>query len=119
MSSYLENDHLVGGKSSEFEAWMKNEYLPAMKTEVKNFWVSRTVFGGDPNERITVRIMKNMAELDAGPMINKGLGEEGARKLIARSSGIVDSVHYSVVHYRADLSYDMTVPRTPTPAAAK
>ena len=40
---------LLPGKVPEFNAWMKDEYLPAMKkAEVKQFWVSQTVFGGDP-----------------------------------------------------------------------
>lgn len=101
--------HLVAGKESEFNGWMKNEYLPAMKkAEVKNFWLSQTMFGGDPNERIIVRLMKNMGEFDAGPVLTKALGEEGARKLRAKSAGVVDSVHFSVLHYRTDLSYETT-----------
>ncbi|MFL6448277.1 MAG: hypothetical protein ACJ746_11390 [Bryobacteraceae bacterium] len=99
--------HLVTGKEAEFSAWMKNDYIPAMKkAEVKNFWVSQTVFGGDPNERIAVRLIKNLAEFDAGPVLTKALGEEGALKVRLKSTGIVDSVHYSVLHYRPDLSYD-------------
>jgi hypothetical protein len=99
--------HLMAGKEAEFNAWIKNDYLPAMKkAEVKNFWVSQTVFGGEPNERITVRLVKNMAEFDAGPVLRKTLGEEGALKVMAKSAGMIDSVHYSVLHYRADLSYD-------------
>jgi len=110
--------HLAAGKESEFNAWMKNEYLPAIKkAEVKNFWVSQTMFGGDPNERIIVRIMKNMGEFDAGPVLTKTLGEEGARKLRARSAGIVDSVHFSVLHYRTDLSYDLTTQQMQTTSA--
>lgn len=104
--------HLVPGKGSEFNAWMKNEYFPAMKkAEVKNFWVSQTMFGGDPTERITVRLMKNMAEFDQGSMLTKALGEEGARKLMAGTAGFAESVHYSVLHYRTDLSYDKTAPQ--------
>ena len=99
--------HLASGKEIEFNAWMKNDYLPAMKkAEVKNFWLSQTMFGGEPNERIAVRPIKNMAELDAGPVLTKALGQEGALKLRAKSAGVIDSVHFSVLHYRADLSYD-------------
>jgi len=112
--------HLVAGKESEFNAWMKNDYLPAMKkAEVKNFWVSQTMFGGDPNERIIVRLLKNLAEFDAGPVLTKALGEEGARKLRARGTGIIDSVHFSVLHYRADLSYEMTTQGAQPTASAK
>jgi hypothetical protein len=109
---------LVTGKASEFDAWMKNDYTPVMKKgEVKNFWVKRTVFGGDPNERVTVRPLKNLAEIDAGPIATKVLGAEGSRKLMAKSAGIVESVQYRMVRYRADLSYQMSPPQTSTDAA--
>jgi hypothetical protein len=104
--------HLVAGREAEFNAWMKNDYLPAMKkAEVKNFWLSQTMFGGEPNERIAVRPIKNMAEFDAGPVLTKALGQEGALKLRAKSAGIIDSVHFSVLRYRADLSYDTSAPQ--------
>jgi hypothetical protein len=97
---------LVPGKGPDFAAWMKNEYMPAMKkAEVKNFWVSQTVFGGDPNERVTVRTMNAMGEIDAGPVLSKALGEEGARKLMDKTVGMADSVQFRIVRYRPDLSY--------------
>jgi hypothetical protein len=100
---------LVPGKSTEFDAWMKDEYMPAMKkAELKNFWVSQTVFGGDPNERVTVRPMKAMSEIDAGPLTIKALGAEGARKLMSRSAGIVESVQFRIVRYRPELSYELS-----------
>lgn len=111
--------HVVPGKASEFVAWMKDEYLPAMKkAELKNFWVSQTVFGGDPNERVTVRFMKTMGEIDAGPLTTKALGAEGARKLMSDSAGIVDSVQFRIVHYRPELSYELgsAAPRKAGPA---
>jgi hypothetical protein len=109
------NYHLASGKEAEFNAWMKNDYLPAMKkAEVKNFWLSQTMFGGEPNERIAVRPIKNMGELDAGPVLTKALGQEGALKLRAKSAGVIDSVHFSVLHYRADLSYDTSASQMAT-----
>src|SRR5690242_13289008 len=46
---------LAQQKNSEFESWAKDQYLPVLKkAEVKNFWISRTVFGGDPDERVMV-----------------------------------------------------------------
>jgi hypothetical protein len=111
---------LAAGRVPDFDAWMKNEYLPAMKkAEVKNFWVNQTVFGGDANERVTVRLMKNMAEIDRGPLTVRALGEEGSRKLMSRTAGIIDSVQYRIVRYRPDLSYDMTTKPPATSASAK
>ncbi len=102
---------LASGKAPEFTAWMKDEYLPAMKkAELKNFWVSRTVFGGDPNERVTVRPMKALSEIDAGPLTVKALGEEGSRKLMSHTAGIVESVQFRIMKYRPDLSYELAAP---------
>lgn len=107
--SVVTSMRLVPGKSSEFDAWMKDEYTPAMKkAELKNFWVSQTVFGGDVNERVTVRPMKAMSEIDAGPLTRKALGVEGARKLMSRTAGIVESAQYRIVRYRPELSYELT-----------
>jgi hypothetical protein len=98
--------HVVPGKGPDFAAWMKSEYMPAMKkAEVKNFWVNQTVFGGDPNERVTVRPLNTMSEIDAGPIARKALGEEGARKLMSKTAGMIDSTRFSIVRYRPDLSY--------------
>src|SRR5260370_22229960 len=73
---------LAPGKASEFTAFMKDDYLPAMrKADVANLWVSRPVFGGDLNERVTVRIIHKLAELDGCPPPTKALGPASARKL--------------------------------------
>ncbi len=109
----LTSMHLTPGKTSEFDAWMKNDYLPVMKKgEVKTFWLSRMVLGGDPNERVTGRPLKNLAEIDAGPVATKVLGAEGARKLMAKTAGFIDSVQYRIVRVRPDLSYRLTPPTT-------
>lgn len=97
---------LAPGKGQDFATYMKNEYLPAMrKADVSNLWLSQTVFGGSPNERVMVRPMHKLAELDAGPLARKALGPEGAQRLTAMQNGIVESVHYTLVHVRQDLSH--------------
>lgn len=111
---------LVQGKSADFDAWTKNEYLPMLKkAEMKNYWVSRTLFGGDPDERVMVRPLEKMAEIDAGPLATRVLGAEGARKLMSGTAGFTKSVQYRMVRYRTDLSYDMTADRPKTSASAK
>jgi hypothetical protein len=105
---------LFPGKAVEFTAFMKDEYLPAMrKAEVKNFWVSRPIFGGDLDERITVRPMQKLAELDGGPLTTKALGADKARELNVKMSKIVESTHFSIMRIRPDLSL-MPAPPPPT-----
>jgi hypothetical protein len=111
---------LAQGKSADFDAWTKNEYLPVLKKgEMKNYWVSRTVFGGDPDERVMVAPLEKMADIDAGPPARRVLGPEGARKLMSGTTAFTKSVQYRMVRYRADLSYDMTADRMKTSASTK
>jgi hypothetical protein len=103
---------LLPTKVPEFAAWMKEEYLPAMKkAEVKNFWVSQPLFGGESLERVTVRPMKSMAEIDSGPVVMRALGAEEARKLAARRAELIDSSQMRIMKYRADLSYSLAPPQ--------
>ena len=96
---------LLPGKASEFTAFMKDDYLPMLrKAGVKNFWVSRPIFGGDLDVRYTVRPLHKVGDLDVGPLTTKALGAEGARALGMKQSMIVESTHYSIVRVRPDLS---------------
>ena len=97
---------LAPGKRAEYEAFMKSDYLPMLrKGEVANFWVSRTIFGGDGMEIVTVRPIKKLGEIDDGPIVRRVLGPEGAQKLNAKSAGFYQSIRYRIVRYRSDLSY--------------
>jgi hypothetical protein len=110
---------LAPGKGTEFTAFMKEEYLPAMrKADIANLWMSRPIFGGDLNERVMVRAMHKLAELDSGPPTIKALGSEGAQKLSAKQARIVESSHLTVGHLRTDLSW-VPVPEKPKATAAK
>jgi len=94
------------GKGPEFEAWLRNDYMPVMKkAEVKNLSVARNVFGSNLNEYVLARPLQKLAEIDAGPPTRKVLGVDGANKLMAKTAGIVESVEYRIYRYRADLSY--------------
>jgi hypothetical protein len=94
------------GKGPEYQAWLRNDYLPAMKkAEVKNLFVSRNIFGANPDEYVLGRLMEKLGEIDAGPLLRKALGAEGADKVMAKTAGIVASVEYRIYRYRSDLSY--------------
>jgi hypothetical protein len=104
---------LAPGKAADFTAFMKNDYLPAMhKADVANLWVNQTIFGGDPNERVLVRPMHKLAEIDAGPPARKALGAEGARLLAVKQAGIVEATHYTISRLRIDLS-NLPAPEKP------
>lgn len=106
--------HLAPGKAGEFTQFMKDDYLPAMrKADVANVWLSRPIFGGDLSDRVMVRPLHKLAELDGGPILTKALGAEVARQVNAKQSGIVESTHYAVVRVRPDLSNMSAPPAKP------
>jgi hypothetical protein len=108
---------LFPGKAADFVTFMKDDYVPAAKkADVANLWVSRPIFGGDLNDRVVVRPLHKMAELDGGPLMRKALGEEGARRLGEKQSTIVQSTTYRIVRVRPDLSL---MPPAPPKALAK
>jgi len=96
---------LFPGKAQDFIAFMKDDYVPAAKkADVANLWVSRPIFGGDLGDRVVVRPLHKMADLDGGPLMRRALGEEGARRLMEKQSTIVQSTSYTIVRIRPDLS---------------
>ena len=102
---------LLPGKVPEFNAWMKDEYLPAIKkAEMKQFWVSQTVFGGDRLQRVTVRPIRSMSEIDSGPPLIKALGADEAAKIDARRATLIDSAEMVITKHRPDLSYTLNQP---------
>jgi len=104
---WLETRTLVAqGRMDDYLTWLKNDYLPALeKAGVSRFFVSRPVFGGEGAEVVSSRMLKNLAEIDGGPVLTKALGEEGARVVNARSVPLVRSSTTRIVLVRTDLTY--------------
>lgn len=91
---------------SDYENWLKNDYLPALrKGGVEDYWVNRTIFGGNLYEFNAVRWLKNMADLDSGPILNRAVGPEAAAKITAKTAGMIRSQRLVVIRARPDLSW--------------
>jgi len=94
------------GKFPEYEAWLKNDYKPAMeKAGVTQLRISRPIFGMPGGEIQTVRMMKDFAEIDGGPILNQKLGADAARALNAKTNGMVRATTNTLVRIRTDMSY--------------
>ncbi len=99
------------GKFPEYEAWLKNDYKPALeKAGVTQLRVSRPIFGLPGGEIQTIRLMKNFAEIDAGPILTQKLGADGARALNAKTNGMVRATTNTIIRVRDDLSYQPPMP---------
>jgi len=102
--------HTAPGKGPAFESLLTADVLPAVKKAgVKNYLVSQTVFGGDPNEYVTLTLIDNFAELDKGSPLVRGMGGQAAfNRWLAKVQGVVASQERSVARYLPDLSFSST-----------
>jgi hypothetical protein len=95
---------VTAGKMPEYQNWLKNDYKPALeKAGVTQLRVSRPIFGVAGNQIETIRMMKDFAEIDGGPILQK-LGADAARALNAKTNGLVQSSRTTIIRVRPDLS---------------
>jgi hypothetical protein len=109
---WLETRTLVAqGRMDDYLTWLKNDYRPALeKADVAHFFVSRPIFGGEGGEVVSSRMLKNLAEIDDGPVLTKAPGEAGALAVNARSVPLVRSSITRILLKRTDLSYSTAGP---------
>jgi hypothetical protein len=109
--------HVAPGRGLDYEAWMKSDFLPAVKKGAGRLFCQQAIFGGGgPNMYVCAAPLDNMAAIDAGPPMWKALGRAGADKMMAKSAGMVASTEYSISRFRADLSH---IPGPPPTTSAK
>jgi len=94
------------GKMDDYLNWLQNDYRSALEEAgVAHFLVSRPIFWAMGGEIVTMRMLKNLAEIDAGPVVTRALGVERARAVNAKSDALVFSSNTKIVRVRTDLTY--------------
>jgi hypothetical protein len=75
---WVETRRLVApGKMGDYLNWLKNEYRPALeKVGVAHFQVSQPIFGAVAGEIVTMRALKNLAEIDLGSVLSRAMSDE-------------------------------------------
>lgn len=102
----ITNVQVIPNKQSEFEAFVKNEFVPVLKkAQVKRYSVARVILGGSTTEYVTLLTIENFAELAKGHPINRVLGEEGGNKLMARAGALISSADRRVIRLNEELSF--------------
>ena len=97
---------VVPGKKMDFEAFIKKEVLPAMeKAKAKSYSVMEIVYGDSINGFLTAIGYDTYADIGKGHPFTIALGEDGARKLDTRITGLANRVDRSIYRYRSDLSW--------------
>ena len=102
------------GRSADYENYIKNDLLPVVKkSDVKGYWVHRTVLGGDTNEYVIVTLHDNYAELEKGPPQRRVLGPEGAMKLAQKlPAGTIAHMELIVLRLNPELTFRPNPPAT-------
>ncbi len=107
---WVETRTLVApGKMVEYLNWLKSDYSPALeKAGVQGFRVSQPIFGAAGGEIVTMRLIKNLTEIDGGTVLSRAVGEDQARTVASKSVALVSSSSTRILRMRSDLSYSMS-----------
>src|SRR5688572_9995324 len=97
--------HVAPGRNDDYENYLKNDFVPAMKQAGVTYLVSQTIFGGNGNEYITLTMRDSFADLDKGPVLVQALGPEGAQKLTQKmTAAAVVHLERSIARFMPELS---------------
>jgi hypothetical protein len=97
--------HALPGKGMELEGAIKDLMLPALKAAgVKDFWVHRTVVGGQIGEYTYVLLFDKWADLDTLGSTQKLLGDNYG-KYMARVTAAVQTGENMIIKVEPKLSY--------------
>jgi len=97
---------IASGKAEEYRAYIKNELKPIYeKAGVTWFHASQPSFGGPVGMVETVRMLKNLAEIDGGPIVTRVLGAAGAATVNKKADGLTrGETQRTILRMRPDLS---------------
>ncbi len=99
------------GKQAEYESVLKSDWIPGLKKAgVPLYAVYEVVMGGDQGEYYTFTPIPNLAALDGGHPIERGLGEEGMTALEAKFASSIRSAERTVIRRDDDLSFTTKKP---------
>jgi hypothetical protein len=103
--------HVAPNRNTDYENYLKNDFVPVMKQAGVTYFVSQTIFGGNANEYLTLTMRDSFADLDKGPVVIQALGQEAAQKLTQKlPAGTVVHLERSITRFVPELSI---MPPTP------
>ena len=93
-------------KLAEFEAFLKGDWLTALKKGGgKHYLVNQVVYGGSTTEYMTLVGIDSFADLDKGHPVTKALGEAGLVKLMTTSGLYTKQIDRTIIRLDPDLSF--------------
>ena len=101
----------ANGRNAEFEAFLKNDVIPALKKGgVTYYTVAQTVYGGDTNQYRTLIPASSFADVAKGHPLERALGADGVAKLLQKSAPFITKLERAIIRYVPDLSFRPAAP---------
>jgi len=95
-------------KLSEFETFVKGEWLAALKKGGGKYYaVSQVLYGGSTTQYHTLVGIDNFADLGKGHPVTRALGEDGVVKMMARSGSFTQHIERRIIRLDPDLSFEV------------
>jgi len=96
---------VADGKLQEFQDLLKTEILPIYKKANAPYTVTRRALGANNNDVTQVVWLGKAADLDAGPLTLRTLGQAGLAKYLAKAGSMATLVEQVVRRRVPELSY--------------
>lgn len=97
--------YIATQRGRDYEAYLKNDYLPvAKKADANGILVSRVRYGGEAGHYIVFNPINDLTELDQPSKINQAMGADGLAKMQQKLIGIVQRSENRILRLRPEIS---------------
>lgn len=100
----LQTVRVIAGKDAEYETWLSEDVLPALReSNAIGHTLSRGAFGDSPQNYYHAIAVENWASLDGPNPLMQHLGQRGYEQLMDGADDIVESISLTLASVRSDL----------------
>ena len=100
--------YVAPGRGPDYENYLKTDLLPAIrKAQPAGFLHSRTIFGGDAGEYVSLRYIDSFAEIDKGPLLTQAVGAAAAGRITAKAAGMLTRQERKIYRFVPNLSFKL------------
>jgi hypothetical protein len=101
----LQSQTLQPGRAQEYETWLRDEVLPALRrSDALGLFSNQITFGGDGRTWVFALPLQGWADLDQPSPLHRALGQHAAEEMLSRGDAMVERSQTRILRMRADLS---------------
>jgi hypothetical protein len=93
------------GRAQEYETWVREELMPAVRrSDIANLVTNQVVFGTDSGSWVYAAPIEGWQTLDGPTPIHEALGQQAADAMLSRGEALLADSETIVLRFRPDLS---------------